>query len=41
MVMTVIDDEVASITGFPSPELFPAFDLPLALGEPTPNLEQK
>jgi RNA polymerase sigma-70 factor (ECF subfamily) len=31
MVVTVADDQVATITGFPDPDLFPIFDLP-----PTP-----
>jgi RNA polymerase sigma-70 factor (ECF subfamily) len=30
MVLTVIGDQVASITGFPDPYLFPIFDLPAA-----------
>ena len=29
MVLTVVDDQVATITGFPDPDLFPIFDLPL------------
>jgi hypothetical protein len=28
MVLTIIDDQVATITGFPDPDLFPIFDLP-------------
>jgi hypothetical protein len=28
MVITVLDDQVATITGFPDPDLFPIFDLP-------------
>jgi RNA polymerase sigma-70 factor, ECF subfamily len=31
MVLTITDDQVATITGFPDPELFPAFGLPVAL----------
>ena len=31
MVLTITDDQVATITGFPDPELFPAFGLPTAL----------
>ena len=30
MVLTITDDQVATITGFPDPELFPAFGLPAA-----------
>jgi RNA polymerase sigma-70 factor (ECF subfamily) len=28
MVLTVVDDAIATITGFPDPDLFPLFDLP-------------
>jgi RNA polymerase sigma-70 factor (ECF subfamily) len=28
MVLTITDDQVATITGFPDPDLFPIFDLP-------------
>ena len=31
MVITVDGDTIASITGFPSPDLFPAFGLPMTL----------
>jgi RNA polymerase sigma-70 factor (ECF subfamily) len=31
MVLTLAGDTIASITGFPSPDLFPAFGLPLRL----------
>ena len=31
MVITIADDTIASITGLPSPDLFPAFGLPTAL----------
>jgi RNA polymerase sigma-70 factor (ECF subfamily) len=30
MVLTVTGDQVAAITGFPDPDLFPIFDLPIA-----------
>src|SRR5215831_19067003 len=30
MVLTVIGDQIAAITGFPDPGLFPAFGLPTA-----------
>jgi hypothetical protein len=35
MVVTVLDDAIATITGFPDPDLFPVFGLP-ATFEPTP-----
>jgi hypothetical protein len=28
MVLTVADDTIAAITGFPDPDLFPVFGLP-------------
>ena len=28
MVLTIVGDQVATVTGFPDPDLFPAFDLP-------------
>jgi RNA polymerase sigma-70 factor (ECF subfamily) len=31
MVLTITGDQIATITGFPDPELFPAFGLPVAL----------
>jgi RNA polymerase sigma-70 factor (ECF subfamily) len=31
MVITVVGDQVASITGFPDPALFPVFDLPISV----------
>ena len=34
MVVTVLDDAIATITGFPDPDLFPVFGLP-ATFEPT------
>jgi RNA polymerase sigma-70 factor (ECF subfamily) len=34
MVINVVGDTIASITGFPNPDLFPAFGLPMTLDEP-------
>jgi RNA polymerase sigma-70 factor (ECF subfamily) len=31
MVVTVVDDAIAAITGLPDPDLFPVFDLPRIL----------